>query len=212
MGATTAEVPEPRPAEGGGARGRALRRWARCAPVALLALVLTAFFAPAIFTGDAFIYRDTGRMHAPLKRWIGEELRKGRLPEWNPYEALGTPVVANGIDAVLHPFNFLLLALPPGQAMKAWVLLSFGLACAGAFALARILRCSPWASAAGALAFALSGPLVSASDNVHYLITYAGLPWLLAGGLWHARRGGPLPLLAVAGGSFLCASGGDPQS
>ena len=106
-------------------------------------------------------------MHAPTKRWIAAELRRGHLPQWNPYAGLGTPVMGNAFDAVQHPFNVLLVALPETVALKAWVLLSFTLAAVGAFAWARALGSSDTAAALAAVAFALSGPMVSSSDRTH---------------------------------------------
>lgn len=188
-----------------GARARRSHAW-------LVAILLAVFFAPALFTSLQFVYRDNGRMHAPMKRWIAEELRHGRLPQWNPYSGLGTPVLGNGIDAVLHPFNLLLVALPEGVGFKAWVLLSLALAAAGGYVWARTLTCSPRSAAVAALAFGLSGPLVSSSDNVTYLTTYAALPWLFAAVHAFVARGGPRRLALVAAASLVCAAGGDPQA
>jgi hypothetical protein len=190
---------------------RAHPRWPLGA-AAGVAAILAVFFAPALLGAGDFVYRDTGRMHAPMKRWIGEELARGRLPQWNPYSGLGTPVVANAVDAAQHPFNLLLFTLPPGAALSAWILFSFALAAAGAFAWARVARCSGAACGVAAIAFALSGPLVSSSDNVTYLTTYAALPWMFAAAHRHAERGGPLGLALVGLTSALCAAAGDPQA
>lgn len=187
------------------------RRAGPLGAVLAVAAVLFVFFGPAL--GPArFTYRDTGRMHAPMKRWIATELAEGRLPEWNPYSGLGTPLVANGIDAVQHPFNLLLILLPPGEALDAWILLSFAAAALGAFVWARALALRPAACAVAALAFALSGPLVSSSDNVTYLTTYAALPWVFAAAHAFVARSGPLRLAAVGLASAACAAGGDPQA
>ena len=69
-------------------------------------------FPPAVLGPGQFLSRDNGRMHAPVKRLVAEELRRGRLPEWNPYGGLGYPMVGGAVDAVQHPFNLLFLALP----------------------------------------------------------------------------------------------------
>jgi len=205
--------PEELPKEAGGA-DRSEPPFGRARPIAALgvAAVLCLFFAPALFGQGEFVYRDTGRLHAPVKRWIAAELAQGRLPEWNPYAGLGTPVIATAQDAVLHPFTLLVLALPPGAAMKAWVLLSFALAAAGTFAWVRLLGGSAAACAVGAVGFALSGPLVSSSDNVQFLTTYAALPWIFAAAHVYVVRGGPGRLLGVAAASALCAAAGDPQA
>jgi hypothetical protein len=194
------------------APGPAPRRAPDALALGAVLLVVAAFFAPAILGGGDFIYRDTGRMHAPMKQWIGEELAHGRFPQWNPYAGLGTPVVAAAQDGLQHPFTALLLALPTAAAMKAWILLSYALAAAGAFVWGRALGVRDGAAAVAALAFALSGPLVSASDNVTFLTTFAALPWLLAAAHGYAARGGPVRLLGVGAASALCAAAGDPQA
>jgi hypothetical protein len=196
----------PDAAAGGSAHHPRPRRAA-----AAVAAILVVFLAPAILGAGEFRYRDTGRMHAPTKGWIGEELRRGRLPEWNPYSGLGAPLLANAVDAVQHPFTALFVILPPGAAMTAWIALSLALAASGAFAWARVLGRSTSAAAVAALAFALSGPLVSSTDNVQYLTTYAAAPWVLAAGQAYAAAGGPGRLLLVALASFVCAAAGDPQ-
>ncbi|HEY6105509.1 MAG TPA: hypothetical protein VIV59_05985, partial [Anaeromyxobacteraceae bacterium] len=178
----------------------------------VMAAVLAVFFAPAIFSSDQFLYRDAGRMHWPIKRYVAEQWRQGHLPEWNPYLGLGVPLVAGAVDAVQHPFNLLLVVLPFGAGFKLWILLSYLVAAGGGYAWARRLGRGWHASLAAGLAFALSGYLVSSSDNHTYLTTLAALPWLFAAAHAWLERGGPgrLALLGLASG--LCAAGGDPQA
>ncbi|BDG04292.1 YfhO family protein [Anaeromyxobacter oryzae] len=181
------------------------------AVAAALAAAWAIFFAPALLGDGQFLYRDAGRMHHPVKRWIAEELRRGHLPEWNPYAGMGVPVVAGGVDAPLHPLNALFLVAPFEAAFKAWVLLSVLGAGLGAAAWARQLGRTPAGAAAAGLAFMLSGFVVSSTDNLTYLTTLAAAPWLLAAAHAAASAGGPGWLLAVTGASFLTAAGGDPM-
>ncbi|HEY6099144.1 MAG TPA: hypothetical protein VIW03_06925 [Anaeromyxobacter sp.] len=178
----------------------------------VIAAALAVFFAPAVFTADQFLYRDSGRMHWPVKRYVAEQLRAGHLPEWNPYLGLGVPIVAGAVDAVQHPFNALLVALPFEIGFKLWILLSYALAATGGYAWARRLGRSWSASVAAGLAFALSGFLVSSSDNITYLTTLAALPWLFAAAHAWLERGGAGRLALVGLASGLCAAGGDPQA
>jgi hypothetical protein len=199
-------VSEATPGAAGGARHGALR--------ALLAAaaVLAVFFSPALLSSDQFLFRDAGRMHWPVKRYVAEELRRGRLPEWNPYAGLGTPFVGGAVDAVQHPFNLLLVALPFELGFKLWVLASYLLAACGGYAWGRQLGRGWHASLASGLAFALGGYLVSSSDNLTYLTTLAALPWVFAAAHAWLRRGGAARLALLGAASFLCASGGDPQA
>jgi hypothetical protein len=180
--------------------------------LATLAAALALFFSPALLGDGQFAYRDAGRLHLPMKRWLADELRQGRLAEWNPFLGLGVPVVAGGVDAPLHPFNLLLVALPFQPGFKLWVLLSSLVAAVGAFAWLRRLGASEVAATAAGLGFALSGHLVSSTDNLTYLTTLAAVPWVLAAVDAAAARIAPGRLLGVAAASFLCAAGGDPQA
>jgi hypothetical protein len=96
--------------------------------------------------------------------------------------------------------------------LKLWILLSYLLAGFGALAFGRSVRL-PWAaSAITGIAFALSGPLVSSSDNVTYLTSYAALPLAFACLQRFVDGGGRRWLLCVALSVALCAAGGDPQA
>jgi hypothetical protein len=196
MSAPSVPAPAPRPWIGG---------------AAAIAVALGLFFAPAAFTSRQFLYRDNGRMHAPVKRWLADELRSGHLPQWNPYYGLGTPTVAGAVDQAQHPFNLLLLVFPFEVAFKLWTLLSYALAAAGGWFWARTLSCSPAAALVAGLGFALSGSLVSASDNLTYLSAAAALPWVLGAAQAWVRRGGAGRLALLGAASGLCAAAGDPQ-
>jgi hypothetical protein len=205
-----AATASPRP-DGGPPPPRAPLGLRAAAPVAM-AVALALFFLPALATREQFLYRDSGRMHWPVKQYVAGELRQGRLPQWNPYAGLGMPLVSGAIDAVQHPFGLLLVALPFALAFKLWGLLSFALAAFGAHAWARALGRSRPAAAAAGLGFALSGALVGASDNLTYLTTLAAVPWVFAAAHRWLARPGPGRLAAVGLASALCAAGGDPQA
>ncbi len=182
------------------------------AMTALAACVLAVFYVPLLVTPFVLGARDNGRMHAPVKRFVASELAQGRLPEWNPHAGLGTPLVATAVDGVQHPLNALLLVLPPETALTCWALLACVLAATGVFAWARALGATRGGAAVGGLAFALSGPLVSATDNLTFLTAYAALPWVFLAVGAFAVRGGALRLLGVLAASALCAAAGDPQA
>lgn len=186
-------------------------RGTRARYVALgLAAALLVFYGPAL-GGGRFLYRDTGRMHVPVKQFIGEELRAGRMPAWNPYYSMGMPIVGAAVDSVLHPFTVLPALFPTHVAVTLWVLLSHLLAGLGAWAWARRLGAEPAGALAGGFAFMLTGFLVSSTDNLTYLTAFATAPWIFAAGdLWVAR-GTPGPLAALAVASWLGAAAGDPQ-
>ena len=151
-------------------------------------------------------------MHHPHKTFIADSLARGHLPEWNPYGGLGFPFIAGAVDAVQHPFNLLLVLLPFEIGFKLWVLLSYLVGATGGFVWARALGRSFGPAVAGGLAFALSGYLVSSSDNMQYLTALASVPWILASAHHFAARGGPGPAALLGAASAFAAVAGDPQS
>jgi len=178
----------------------------------IAAAVIAVLFAPALLGAGQFMYRDTGRMHAPMKKFLAEEMARGRFPEWNPYSGLGEPLVAGAVNSVQHPFNLLLLVLPFDAGFKAWTLLAYLVAACGGYVWGRALGRSFAAALLAGLGFAVSGALVSVSDNLTYLAAYAAIPWVLAAAQAFAERGGPARLAGVAAASAFCAAAGDPQS
>jgi hypothetical protein len=189
---------------------RASREW--LLPAAIFSGAILLLFAPAVLSDAQFLYRDSGRLHAPVKRWIAEELSAGRFPSWNPFEGMGTSLVTDPVHAVQHPFNLLLLALPFPAAFKGWVLASYLAAAAGAFAWARRLGADREGGMVAGLAYSLSGFLVSSSDNVTYLTTAAFAPWVLAAGHAWVSSGRFARLAALMVASWLCAASGDPMA
>jgi hypothetical protein len=150
-------------------------------------------------------------MHFPDKRLVAEAFARGDLPEWNPHGGLGYPLVGGAVDAVLHPFNALLVLLPFEAGFKAWTLLSFLLAAMGTFAWLRQLGAGFPAAVGGGLALALTGFLVGSTDNHAYLTAAATAPLVLAAGHAFVARGGLLRIAAVGLASGLAAAAGDPQ-
>ncbi len=178
----------------------------------LVVPVLALFFLPALSGPDQFLARDAGSLHHPMKEWVASRWAAGRLPEWNPLSGLGIPEVAGAVDAVLHPFNVLLVALPFEAGFKAWVLLSYLAAALGGFAWARALGCTRAAALLGGLCFALSGHLVGSSDNLQYLTSLAFLPWIFALARRFQSTGAAGALAGTGLASLVVAAGGDPQA
>ncbi len=139
---------------------------------------------------------------------IAESLRGGRLPEWNPFEFGGLPLLADPNFNVFHPLSLLteLLPLP-------WGFGAFSLACAvlaayGARALGRSLGLSHAGALVCGLLFAWSGPTVSFLLSGQ-AVASCTLPWLCAAGarLGRERKVGALLLCSVAGAlQFLAGS------
>jgi hypothetical protein len=135
-------------------------------------------FAPAVVGLSTLSQRDTDLLYAPIRTLIVAELRGGRLPLWNPHEALGKPLFAEGIHSVLHPISLAGAALAPSSID--FLILAYLVAAAlGAFVLARALGASAPASCGAGLGFALSGFAASMTGNLVFLAGYSTLPWVV---------------------------------
>ncbi len=97
----------------------------------------------------------------PWRLYARSELRAGRIPLWNPYNVLGTPLLANYQSAVFSPFNVLWLLLPAIWGLGAvaalkWAALGFGMAL-----LLRRLGLGLLPSAFGGAAVQLMAPMAA---------------------------------------------------
>ncbi|MFN7135468.1 MAG: hypothetical protein ACK4N5_25575, partial [Myxococcales bacterium] len=143
---------------------------------------------PALTSERTFFARDTVRMHGPIRDYAAARLKAGELPLWWPFEGMGTPFLAQGVTAVLHPFALAVVPFSQPVAIKLMTLACYALAALGTFLLARALALSRTASVAAALAYALSGYTVSMSNNWTFLAGATALPGFLWGVELLARR------------------------
>ncbi len=188
-------------------------RLTRALPLLLLTLVLVVLIAPVLDPSVQLFYRDTGRLHYPVKKFIAEELRRFHLPLWDPWTESGTSLLAQTTEGLLHPFTLLYVLLPFDLAFKLNHLLALPLAGVGAYLLARQLRISPWGAAAAGVTYGGCGYLVSmVSSNVTYALGPASVPLAVATFLAFEESPGVLRLLCSASALALAAYAGDPQS
>lgn len=155
--------------------------WRTWLPATALVGITLVFYHGLWMTGLALIKRDAFRFHLPIKQYLVEQLSAGELPQWFPYEALGRPFIGTTATGVFHPFTALYFLLPVPDAYRASTLLSCLLAAAGAFTLGRMLNFSHAGALVAGLAFALSGYVVSMTDNIVYLYSVCALPLFCAG-------------------------------
>ena len=192
------------------------RRWLDWAALAALAVLTLAFFWKIALTNRVLVGLDLYSYFYPYRDFVGEALRAGHLPLWNPYLFMGAPLLANSQAAVLYPLNWPLLWLSPPHQVAWSIVLHIWLAGTGLYLFARhAVRLGRWASLAAALIFAFGGFLGAQVEHVNQLSASAWLPWLLlciegaAGSMRHgaadpARRG-LRPWLAIVAGGLIVA-------
>ncbi|HVF98758.1 MAG TPA: hypothetical protein VND68_02875 [Chloroflexia bacterium] len=118
----------------------------------------------------------------PWRLYARNELRAGRFPLWNPYNALGTHFHANYQSQVLSPFNILWLALPPIWGLGFIAALKWALMGLGMGLLLRRLGLGMLAAVFGSVAGQLMGPMVAWLQWPH-TEALAWMPWLLLAAL-----------------------------
>ncbi|MFO8057823.1 MAG: O-antigen ligase family protein [bacterium] len=149
---------------------------------ALMLASLFLFFAPVIFAGEVFYFRDVCMEIVP-KRWFLS--RSGGEVLWNPYGFFGLPLAANSQWAAFYPFNFFFLLGSAARSVSFYIIFHYVVALSGAYVLMRSLGRSWAAALAGALAFAYGGFFISAGVQVVVLSSAAWIMWLL----WSVRQG-----------------------
>lgn len=145
--------------------------------MAVLCLITLLFYCRLWIPGLALIKRDAYWVYLPMKQYMVERLSAGELPQWYPYEALGRPFIGAAITGVFHPFTLLYLLLPIPDAYRLTTLLSCLMGALGAFALGRHLNFSRWGALVAGMTFALSGYVVSITDNGAYQYSICLLPF-----------------------------------
>ncbi len=143
--------------------------------------------------GDDLIY------YLPIRQYIGERIRAGEFPLWNPLVSMGTPIAADPQSGLWYPPTYLFVVLPPLVAYPLTLLLHYALAGAGMYRFLRASRHDWRAAFLGAIAFEFSGYLVAHRGHLTIHHAVAWLPWILYGWRRFADTGRTLHFaLAVA--------------
>ncbi len=152
----------------------------RLLPLALAAGLFCWVFAEALFSSGVFVFRDAGHYYYPLLRFVRDQWLSGRVPLWNPYENLGTPLAANATACVFYPGTaLLLLPIDYAWAYKLVILGHVALAAWSAYGLARETKSSREAATLAAISYAFSGSVLFQYANFVFLVAAAWLPLAL---------------------------------
>ena len=109
-------------------------RWDALAALVLLGVGVAAEWDR--LTGPAWIGMDTATAFLPWYTFLGEQLRTGHLPVWNPYEFAGAPFAADPESGWMYlPAMLAFTALPLDAAIRAHMLFHVLLAAVSMYAL-----------------------------------------------------------------------------
>ena len=145
-----------------------------------LAALSLAFFWKIALTNRILAGLDVFAYFYPYRDYVGEALRSGHLPLWNPYLFMGAPLLGNSQAAVLYPLHWPLVWLSAPKQVAWSIVLHIWLAAAGTYLLTRrTWRLGPLASFTAAVVFAAGGFLGAQAEHLNQLNASAWLPWLL---------------------------------
>jgi hypothetical protein len=152
-------------------------------PVWLVPVVL---FSPLIFTGRPMYWGAVFLQFTPWRVEAFNQILAGHLPLWNSLNGMGAPLAANYQSALFYPPTWLLLPFyilggAGGLAMgETWsVVIHLIWSGIGMVLLMRQLGCGRFSQTIAALAFSLSGYLVTRATFLSINATVAWLPWVI---------------------------------
>ena len=109
--------------------------------VVFVLFVLTVVAAWDFLRGEIVVGPDAAIQFYPWYSFLGESLRSGDIPAWNPHQFSGTPFAADPLSGWTYlPAMLLFTLLPLVTAAKSYLLLHLLLAALFSYALARSLR------------------------------------------------------------------------
>lgn len=133
----------------------------------------------------------------PAFSFLGERLRSGDIPGWNPHQFSGAPFAGNPESGWMYlPAMFIFAFFTPLTALYGFVFFHVALSGVGTYALGRVYCFHPIAAMAAGIAFA-SGPVLShtscctvfAEVEAWFPVTILGVELAVRGGL-RLRAGG----------------------
>lgn len=174
----------------------AMRRfWAKewVQATAVFTLLSFLFFNRALFppAGQVLGGYDMRGAYLPLYEAVGQALRQGTLPFWDPYRFNGNPLMADPQQSAFYPPTWLTFILPVNVGVSWYMAFHVILAGVGMAAFVRFMGGKRLPALLAGVAFAFSGLLAGrlwAGHSAVYAID-SWAPWLLLGLAWAVRRG-----------------------
>ena len=143
---------------------------------ALLLLLPVLYFLPGkviLAPGDGWT------QNLGVRYLIGESIKHGIIPLWNPYIFAGMPLLATVYPGALYPPNWLFAILSPVWAMNVVVISTFQLALIGTYLFARSLNLSRLGALVAGITFTFGGFMIAHIGHTSRIAAAAWLPWVL---------------------------------
>jgi hypothetical protein len=124
----------------------------------LLLLIFTLVAVCDLVAGGIVVGKDAVTQYYPWFSYLGERLRSGDVPAWNPYQFSGAPFAADPLSGWTYlPAMILFTILPVSPAAGSYLFVHLLLAGLFAYALARVLRMNAAGALLAAVAYEFNG-------------------------------------------------------
>lgn len=138
--------------------------------------ILIAFYWPFLSGDKVFFLGDTALYFEPFCRFIGEALRQGKLPLWNPYCYAGMPQIAIPSPGIFYLPNLVFAFLPFSQGLAISLIFHQLLLAVGVFLLIAFWGWGVWPAALAGIAMAFSGYVFSLQHNFTLVAACTWIP------------------------------------
>ena len=148
-----------------------------------LLVALTIFAEWSLLRNGTVVGTDAVTQYIPWYSFLGEQLRSGNVPGWNPYQLSGTPFAADPLSGWTYlPAMAFFALLPLVSAVKVYLFFHPLLAGLGAYALARNLRINVAGALLAGVAYEYVGYIyVRNTCCFAYVSVLAWLPFAILG-------------------------------
>ena len=173
------------------------------------------FGLPALL-GHPIMPSDDLTQNYPLRVLVGQQLRSGHLPLYDPYIWGGAPLLGGWNAGAAYPFTFLFAVMPGTAAWTINLIVTWWVASIGTFAFLRASRLSPVASFLGSLSFAFAGAMTAQTPHFGLVAGMSWVPVALVALLRLSERQGSTRrlawTLALAGAIGMVILAGEPRA
>lgn len=144
-----------------------------------LVLLPLVYFSPAIIGMITLVPGDGLTQNLGVRVLIGQMLRAGHLPLWNPYMLAGTPLLASIYPGALYPPNWLFALFAPTTAMNIVVITTYHLTIIGTYLYARRIGVTRVGALIAGVAFTFGGYMMAHMGHTSRIAAAAWMPWIL---------------------------------
>jgi hypothetical protein len=159
-----------------------LRHWLGTADgravMVLVGVPLVVFLVPDLL-GHPAIAADNLIQNFPLRVLVGDMLRQGHLPLWNPYIWSGSPLLGGLNAGAAYPLTALFGILPAVAAWTLNMMAVYWAAGLGMYALLRQYRLQPVACLLAGLTYAFGGAMTGQMVHLGLVQGMGWMPWML---------------------------------